>query len=338
MGVGSVVSDEIHVAFVYDGEALKNHTIDAKLLAEVFIGVTDLVQRANLIINGGLTVDITTEVCAIETGCVKTVLRFLRKTDRHLYLLDKKDAVVTVIGLIGFSYQKNNPFVQIPSSVVLSWNLFSFLFKTIGRGKRIVTTGEKNENSEVPATVEDREGNRETCLVPEPVLELAEDKKIRQNAKEIVKPLTNNGIEKLKIQNQEGVDLQNITKSEAVSFVTATEEEQLLHETVSELPLSFETISFKEGNKWKFSDGEKCFSASIKDREFLNDVVESKIRFSKSDMLKAEVKTIQKFKENKLQTEYEIIKVLNLLPISPKPATEQIPLNLNQSDSDINKR
>ena len=55
-------------------------------------------------------------------------------------------------------------------------------------------------------------------------------------------------------------------------------------------------------------------------------------------MLKAEVKTIQKFKENKLQTEYEIIKVLNLLPISPKPATEQIPLNLNQSDSDINKR
>jgi hypothetical protein len=78
------------------------------------------------------------------------------------------------------------------------------------------------------------------------------------------------------------------------------------------MTLQIISLSFKEDNKWKVSDGMEPFSVTIEDAGFLNRIAKGEETFSKNDYLVCVVRERQ-FQTNKgLRKERAIIAVKDL--------------------------
>ncbi len=74
---------------------------------------------------------------------------------------------------------------------------------------------------------------------------------------------------------------------------------------------SIASLSFKEGNKWRLSDGENVYNVQIKDEKFLERVNSNLETFAKDDILKVRLKTTRQLgPDGKLKTEHVIPEVL----------------------------
>lgn len=102
------------------------------------------------------------------------------------------------------------------------------------------------------------------------------------------------------------------TRSESGFFVPVAAETPLSENTVK-MALILEAAVFKDGNKWRFSDGTTSFSADIADQEFLQQV-ENGERFGKGDVLNVEMLIAQTRTGQKITTQRTVIKVLDHRP------------------------
>lgn len=75
--------------------------------------------------------------------------------------------------------------------------------------------------------------------------------------------------------------------------------------------LVIESPSFKDGNKWKFCDGQSSFYAEIMDVDFLKRVDSGEERFGKNDILLVEMDVIQTQSPTCLKIEKIITKVID---------------------------
>jgi len=98
------------------------------------------------------------------------------------------------------------------------------------------------------------------------------------------------------------------TRSEAGYFRSVSTTLPLTDNTF-EYALSIEAPVFKEGNKWRFSDGGSSFFADIEDEEFIQRVNAGE-PFSKGDALRVKMRIEQGRKGSELTTNRTIIKVL----------------------------
>lgn len=78
--------------------------------------------------------------------------------------------------------------------------------------------------------------------------------------------------------------------------------------------LSIVTLSFKEDNKWRLSDGTAVFNVKISDGTFLQKVNEG-ASFAKGEMLRVSMVTRVSYTKEGLKTEYEVVRVLEHLTI-----------------------
>ena len=71
------------------------------------------------------------------------------------------------------------------------------------------------------------------------------------------------------------------------------------------------SLSFREQNKWRFTDGNSTFHAAMRDEKFLCDIEENKIQFCKDDVFTVQIRKQRWLdEENKMRSEYEILEVL----------------------------
>lgn len=77
-----------------------------------------------------------------------------------------------------------------------------------------------------------------------------------------------------------------------------------------QMNLLIESPTFKEGNKWKFFDGQSSLYADILDEVFLKKVDSGEVRFGKGDSLTVNIRLSQTGTTGKLSMERTIIKVL----------------------------
>jgi len=76
------------------------------------------------------------------------------------------------------------------------------------------------------------------------------------------------------------------------------------------MALQIVSLSFKPGHKWRFTDGENTFTASIEDEKFLQEVANHEHAFAKGDTFICEVRIRQyKTPSGMLKVERTIIKV-----------------------------
>lgn len=176
-------------------------------------------------------------------------------------------------------------------------------------GGRTPEKVERLPNQTVEVTIENV-----SIIVDASVYQMAFDPNLRAGLeKAVAEPLDKEGIEVVKFGS--GPVSEVVRKSERHAFrapLLAEGDEFVSRHT---RPFSIISLSFKQGQKWKLSDGHgSARSVTMSDDDFSSKVDRSEIRFAKGDVLICEVVERSRRTPNGFKSDYEIIKVLQHQP------------------------
>jgi hypothetical protein len=153
----------------------------------------------------------------------------------------------------------------------------------------------------------------ETVEFPDEVLELHQRVWVRRSAREVVRPLGREGVERLKVRRDQQItvtiDREDLPAFDAIEQLPGGEAvEYSERETV----LHIDSIAWKPGNKWRVSEGSGggSFWATITDPAFLEGIEKAAESFVKGDMLRCRLRVRQSLEGTKLRVEYEIVDVI----------------------------
>ncbi len=118
--------------------------------------------------------------------------------------------------------------------------------------------------------------------------------------------LSNSGFDGLKVESDKGV-VAEVDQDDANSFRAVVTSESIT-DTAMDVTLILEAPVFKDGNKWRFSDGQTSFYADIVDREFMARVDAGEL-FGKGDWLRVSLRLVQDRSGAKITTERTVLKV-----------------------------
>lgn len=157
-------------------------------------------------------------------------------------------------------------------------------------------------------------GDGSTIVIPQDSLLIASNREFREAARDVMQPLSREGVDEVELSSPvtEPVVVQ---RDDLPSFDLPSIEEELLVDGERVVVLRPVSVAFAEGNKWRVSDGESIFWASLRDQAFLDRVTSGAESFTKSDILRARLLTRQfRDRDGDLRTEHEILEVLAHVP------------------------
>src|SRR5579872_43742 len=268
----------------YDGEALRDHSMDVRDLAPALLSLGKLFDAANLVLNGDKAT-IKLQVKAHSAGSFEVALELFQSWGAQVSHFLAGDLVVSVINLKELV-------------VGASIGIF-FLIKKL-RGKK----PDRIEHLNNGMVLLELDG--ETLTVPVTLLRLYQDVAVRMAAEEVLKPLYHDSIDRFIIKDGDTVT-EEVTKADVDYFTLPEIRDEIITENVHEAAYSIISLAFKDDNKWRLHDGNSTISVQMKDDIFRRKVEESRISFSKGDILKCKVKTIQWRTVDGLKTEYEVL-------------------------------
>jgi hypothetical protein len=293
-------TSEADLCVAYDGEALKEHLIDVRDLAPALLGLGQLFEEANRVLNGDRAT-VSVRVKAQKEGSFEIYLDVFQTLGKQLESVLIGNHVTAAINLAGLLGLASGPFI----------GLLKFL-KWLKRRKARLLHGS------VPGTVT-VEVDGERFEVSEEVIKLSEDVGVRKALRRVLEPLLRNGIDRFEVR--EGtVPIETITSSEAEFFEIpqASDVAEILPDRSWTQAFSLVTVTFKEDNKWRLSDGGTTIGATMADSSFLQRVENRTESFAKGDVLVCEMKAVQVHRSDGLHTEYEIVKVMEHRQYKPQ--------------------
>ena len=291
---------------IYDGPSLENHEMDVKDLAPALLAVSDLLEEANTLIYSNKTKIQVNIKGSFKTGSFKIDFSLVQNmTDQLVNLFNTRESVAVglILSLLGLSVKDG----AVGLIQVLQWQKNRKI-------KKITKTGENKVTLEI---------DDESIETEEKVIDLLKSIKVRKSLDVLInKPLSREGVEKFFVKHAASVV--EIEEKEREFFRVPEEGDELIEDKVSEKNLQAIGISFAEGNKWKFTDGNVTFYANVNDTDFINRVQDSRESFAKEDILKVQLRERQWITDSGIKTEYEIEKIIN-----HRPSAKQIKLPLN---------
>lgn len=170
---------------------------------------------------------------------------------------------------------------------------------------RKITAVDPVDPGTVRITMED--GN--TMEIPAEVFALLESVTVRRSARTVVSPLERDGIDAVKFTLSEA-EVVIVAKDDLPAFEEAPAQEvEEIRTTEARMLLQISSVSFTKG-KWRLSDGERTFPASIDAPEFL-DRVDARLEvFRAGDILDCRLQTIQTNGASGLRVEHRVLEVL----------------------------
>jgi len=276
---------------IYEGHSVQNHSMDVRDLAPALLSLGNLFDEANRILNGDKT-SIKLQVKAHEVGSFEVHLTLYQSFAEQVSSFLTGDFVTAILNL--------KELILLPGA-----GLFWLIVKLKGKKPGKITD---LKNGFVRLEFED-----ETFEAPLSLLRIYQDLNIRRAAEEILKPLRKEGIDSFKIKDQ-GKIAGTITKNELNYFSVPEVKEEEIVSSESEAAYSIISLTFKEDNKWRLSDGHSVINVVILDDDFKRKVDQNSISFSKGDILRCRIKTIQWRTANGLKTEYEVLEVKEHIP------------------------
>lgn len=296
------------LTFVFDGPAVASGEIDVQDLAPALLAIGALIQATNSEINGDRA-EVAVKVRATAEGSFEvqlTLLQSIMEQAKQLFdfALANKDGIAAMNDLADLLFKGTG------AAGTVGGGLFALL--KFLRGKR-------------PDKIEPKGGEvhvhiGDVYFVTEPqVVQLAESVQVREQARKVVSTLESNGITSLKVRR--GKEQLEEVRQEDVSSFDVVGGDEVLADEVRQMTLQIISLSFKEDNKWRVTDGGDAFSATIEDYEFLKKVANSDIAFAKGDYLICRVREVQSRGARGLQKERTIVEV-----VDHKPAARQLRL------------
>lgn len=296
-----MVMSKANLTLSFKGDAVENGEIDVKDLAPALLALGEVIQAANAEINGNKT-QMSVKVRATAKGSFVVDLALLQSMMENMkifldFAAENKDGISAAKDIAEILF-------GVGGGVVTLSGGFYYLLKFL-KGRK-------------PDKVERKDGDvyvhvgDQYFVTNEKVIRLAENVAIREHAKKSVASLSENGIESISVQ-QKGSEPLDINRDDVKSFDYQIEEQQLSDET-RKMVLQIISLSFKEDNKWRVTDGGDTFSAKIDDMDFLNRIAKNEIAFAKGDWLVCNVREIQSTTAKGLKKESTIVKVLEYHP------------------------
>ena len=274
---------------VYDGDALQHNEMDVRDLAPALLAISDVLDETNKITYGDKTkvqVNVKGTFKSGSFGFDLSVVQGGIDGLTSLFNSDQANAASNLLQILGF--------IGVPSGGLIAFLLWlrNRNIKNINKTKTIIEVEDKEKYETNPR-----------------VIALFSNVKIRTSIQKVItEPLSQEGIDSFAIKknNQEIV----IKKEEKDYFKLSEIPDELLQDQEREVFLTVTTISFIEGHKWKFSDGNVEFYATISDEDFVNKVQQNKDGFFKDDLFKVMLREKQWISDTGIKSDYEIIKVL----------------------------
>lgn len=155
--------------------------------------------------------------------------------------------------------------------------------------------------------------NAESITVPITQYNVYIDSRVRDGFKALTDPMKRDGVDSVSL-TAEGNPPEVITKEERENFDDPPLPEAPVSIDKSTAILEIVSISFREGNKWRFAQGDSAtFYAEILDAKFLRDVEEQREQFASGDALRVEMEIETKREGRQLRYERRILHVIEHL-------------------------
>ena len=268
--------------------------MSVKDLAPALLAVGELFDAANTVLNED-AVKIEAHVKATSMGSFEVSLELVQSgLLNQVFSFFSGDKVTAVLQM------KELIFGAGAASISSLFALVKWL-----RGKK----ASKTENSE-DGTVKITNEDGATVEFPLQVLQLYETPKIRQAMHDLIAvPLGKSDIDEFQVRNGDIIE-SSVKKDEADYFDSSNIHESDVTTTVIEMRFNIVSLTFKERNKWRLSDGQREITAAIEDKDFLSRIENNEERFTKDDTLVCKVRVEQSMVLKKLKTSYAIETVL----------------------------
>jgi len=283
------VADEQFV-ITYDGPALATNRMDVRLLAPALLGLADVLQSANRVVNPegvqpGLHIEAT------QPGSFSV----------ELLLIDPSSAVERVVDL--FSGKESTAVANAGAILTITTGAIALL----GRfARRKIRRREDVRPGWVRITFDD-----DTSVeLPTEAVALAEDASFRRAANQMVDPLRIDGIDAVAISRRQ-TELVRVVQDELPGFEIPPSADRLLSDQTREVALRLLNIAFVTGNKWRVSDGDRDLFVSLGDLDFVQRVETNQEAFSAGDLLRCELRTQQyQEQDGTIRNEHTVVRVI----------------------------
>ena len=282
--------ERFHV--VYDGPALTEHRMDVRDLAPALVAIADLFTAPNKEINGEaaeLRVQVNASFKAGSFGIDLVATQQLLSQIKDIFSGNGATAISnawTIMGIIGLAG---------------GGGLIGLLRAL--KGRRPVKIEQKGDGSTVWMS------QTESIEVEGNVIRLYQSSIVRTSLEKVISPLEREGITGFGVVLNGAVVL-DVHDHEVAVFNAASlgGDAEIVSDTTSKKLLLIESLTFKDGNKWRVHDGTATFHASIEDKAFLGSI-DAGERFGKGDVLVVDLRQVQSIVGAKLINESIIVKV-----------------------------
>lgn len=285
--------ERFHV--VYDGPALAEHRMDVRDLAPALVAFADLVTAVNKEINGDaadVRVQVNASFKAGSFGIDLVATQHLLSQLKDIFSGTGAAALSNASGILAL----------IGMTVTSGYGLIQLLLRLGGR--KPVRIEQKGEIASVWIN------QTETVEVEYNVIRLYRNSVVRASLEKVVSPLERDGIEDFGVvmDGQKVLDIHARDVSSFNAGITEANAEVVSDVTARKL-LQIESLTFKDGNKWRVSDGNATYHVAIEDKEFLAKI-DAGQRFGKGDVLMVDLRQVQSIDGAKLVTASIIVKVI----------------------------
>lgn len=293
-----------HLKIRIAGSAIENGQIDVNDLAPALLAIGELIQAANTEINGDKS-KMSVKVRATAEGSFEVDLVLWQSMMDSLVSLFEfskanSDGIAAANDLVDLLFKAATPVVA--GLTALSGGLLA-LFKFL-KGRKPDST-EIKEDGSVSIQI-----NNEVFITNQHTIKLAQSIVVREKAKKAVDVLSKEGIDTFEAISGNGESTLTVTKEDQASFdYQPTENEDVVTDEVRTMALHIVSLSFKETNKWRVSNGADTFYVTIEDEEFINRINAGVASFAKNDCIICDVREKQLHGHQGLRLERVIIKV-----------------------------
>lgn len=279
----------------YDGEALADHTIDVEDLAPALLALPTLIQETNRIVNND-DARISVRIQAPTAGSFE--ICFSVSSDATAARVDLFDSP----GVSALTNTTNLLWWGMSGGAEMTDGLVSFV--------RFMKTGRVTRTTPIDDILVEIETDTDSIKIPQTVWELYQSEKVRAAFYQVLKPLGNEGVDKVEFRNQAGQTAE-VTREEARYYWPQSEQMESFEEfPPRETFVNVVLLWFRDGNKWRFSEGGNEWWAEIKDQDFIESLLKGEQNISANDYLKVRLKQTQTRHGSVIHSDYEILNVL----------------------------
>jgi len=296
----------------YAGPALESGQMDVRELAPALLSIGKLLEESNRVFNENRA-SVSVNVKSFQDGSFSIVLDVVQSLTNQFITLFSGPGITAGVNLIAL--------LGLGGGGVIG--LLQLLKRLRGEKPNKIT---RLQNGNVMI-----EFSGQTFEVDSNVVELYRDIPVRKAIENSLLPISREGIDKFEVlANKEPIE--SVTKEEFPYYQIPSEDEyaqELIDEQEIIATYSIISLTFKEDNKWRLSDGTNTFYVTISDSDFLGDVNNNNISFSKGDLLKIKLLVKSWRDHTGFKTEYEALKILE-----HKKAVQQLKLNFHTNSED----